>query len=91
MEENKKPVIVIALITGACVLGNEMLFIVMPIYWEFFGLTSLWQVGLLLSANRFIRLPMNPVVGWCYHKINKRTGILIAVILSITSTYSYGT
>lgn len=90
MDENKKPVIVIALITGACVLGNEMLFIVMPIYWEFFGLTSLWQVGVLLSINRFIRLPMNPVVGWCYHKIDKRTGILIAVTLSIISTFSYG-
>lgn len=87
---SKKPVVTIALITAISLLGNEMLFIVLPIYWKFFGLTSLWQVGVLLSANRIIRLPLNPLVGWCYQKINKRNGILIAVILAIISTFSYG-
>lgn len=86
----KRPVVVIALITAVSVMGNEMLFIVMPIYWKFFGLTSLWQIGILLSANRLIRLPINWLVGWCYQRIDKRTGLLIAVALSIISTYSYG-
>lgn len=86
----KKPVVIIALITAVSVLGNEMLFIVMPIHWEFFGLTSLWQIGVLLSANRIIRIPINSFVGWCYQKINKRTGLLFAVTLAIISTYSYG-
>lgn len=87
---DKKPVIIVALITAVCVMGNEMLFIVMPIYWKFFGLTSLWQIGILLSANRIIRIPINSLVGWCYQRIDKRTGLLIAVFLSIISTYSYG-
>lgn len=86
----KKPVIIIALITAVSVMGNEMLFIVMPVYWDFFGLTSLWQIGVLLSANRIVRIPINSLVGWCYQKIDKRTGLLIAVIFAVISTYSYG-
>ncbi|WP_230200243.1 MFS transporter [Bacillus niameyensis] len=86
----KGPVITIALITAISLLGNEMLFIVLPIYWKFFGLGSLWQVGVLLSVNRFVRIPINSFVGWCYHKISKRTGVLIAVVLAAISTYSYG-
>lgn len=90
-EDMKKgPVITIALITAISLLGNEMLLIVMPIYWKFFGLDSLWQVGVLLSVNRFIRIPINSLVGWCYHRISKRTGVLIAVVLAALSTYSYG-
>ncbi|MBO0991640.1 MFS transporter [Bacillus sp. SD088] len=88
---NKSPVIIIAIITAISILGNEMLLIVMPIYWEFFGLTALWQVGIILSINRIIRIPINSVVGWCYQRISKRTGVLIAVVLAIISTYSYGT
>ncbi|MCM3111785.1 MFS transporter [Lederbergia lenta] len=86
----KKSVIIIALITAVSVLGNEMLFIVMPIYWKFFGLTSIWQIGVLLSANRIIRLPINSLVGLCYEKMSKRSGLLLAVILAVISTFSYG-
>lgn len=87
---DKGPVITIALITAISLLGNEMLIIVMPIYWKFFGLDSLWQIGVLLSINRFIRIPINSFVGWCYHRISKRTGVLVAVFLAALSTYSYG-
>ena len=89
-KSQKSPVIIIALITAVSVLGNEMLFIVMPIYWKFFELTSLWQVGVLLSANRIIRILINPIVGWLYYKMKKRTGVLIAVTLAVVSTFSYG-
>ncbi|KQL52587.1 hypothetical protein AN964_02920 [Heyndrickxia shackletonii] len=87
---SKKPIVVIALVTAVCMLGNEMLFIVLPLYWKFFGLESLWQVGILLSANRLIRIPINSSVGWCYKRIGKRSGILIAVMLAVISTFSYG-
>jgi MFS family permease len=67
-----------------------MLFIVLPLYWKFFGLTSLWQVGVLLSANRIIRIPINSLVGWCYNRIGKRSCIMAAVVLAAASTFSYG-
>jgi MFS family permease len=87
---SRKPIIVIALVTAVCLLGNEMLFIVLPLYWKFFGLTSLWQVGVLLAANRIIRIPINSLVGWCYRRIGKRSGIMAAVVLAAASTFSYG-
>lgn len=90
VEGSKRAVVIVAIITAVSVLGNEMLFVVMPIYWKFFGLTSLWQIGVLLSANRLIRIPINSLVGWCYEKISKRNGLLIAVFAATVSTYSYG-
>ncbi|MEC1525924.1 MFS transporter [Neobacillus niacini] len=87
---SRKPIISIAVVTAVCLLGNEMLFIVMPLYWKFFGLTSLWQVGMLLSANRIIRIPLNPLVGWCYERFGNRLCIMVAVVLAAASTFSYG-
>ena len=85
-----RPVIVLALLTAACLVGDSMLYIVMPTHWQEFGLDSLWEVGVLLSANRLVRLPLNPVVGWAYKRISTRQGVLIAAILALLTTLSYG-
>lgn len=90
MEKEKKLVVVIALITALCLLGDAMLYIVLPIYWKDFGLTSIWQVGILLSINRFIRLPINPFIGFLYNRIPKKHGLYIACLLAIITTLSYG-
>jgi MFS family permease len=67
-----------------------MYYIVLPLYWKEFGLDALWQVGFLLSVNRFVRLPLNPLIGWLYSRMSKRTGVLIAVILACLTTIGYG-
>jgi MFS family permease len=67
-----------------------MLYIVLPIYWHEVGLTSLWQVGVLLSVNRFVRLPLNPVIGWLYHRMPTRLGLIVAVTLGAATTLGYG-
>lgn len=81
---------VIAWITAISLLGDSMLYIVLPVYWQQFGLDALWQVGVLLSVNRFVRLPLNPLVGWLYGRISKRSGVLIAVALAFLTTAAYG-
>lgn len=86
---NKKPVIVISLLTAVCLLGDSMLYVVLPIHWQEVGLTSLWEVGILLSVNRIVRLPLNPLVGWLYGKMNIRNGVLFAGILATCTTLSY--
>jgi MFS family permease len=85
-----KPIIVLALLTAACLLGDSMLYVVLPTHWSEAGLSSLWEVGVLLSVNRLIRLPLNPIVGWLYKKISTRQGVLFAIILAFTTTLSYG-
>ena len=79
---HKRPIVIIALLTAVCLVGDSMLYVVLPTHLEEAGLTSLWQVGILLSINRLIRLPLNPLIGWLYTKISARTGVLIAVILA---------
>ncbi|GGP13154.1 MFS transporter [Oceanobacillus neutriphilus] len=87
---DKGKVVGIALITAITVMGDAMLFIVLPLYWQDFGLTAIWQIGVLLSINRFVRLPITPLVGLFYSKFNIRTGVLISVACAALSTLSYG-
>jgi MFS family permease len=85
-----RSVVAVALITAACLTGDSMLYIVLPTHWETAGLDSLWEVGILLSVNRFIRLPLTPLIGWTYAHIGVRTGVFIAVALTGVLTVGYG-
>jgi MFS family permease len=80
----------VAIITELSLLGDSMFYIALPIYWEEVGLNSIWQVGILLSINRLVRLPINPIVGWIYKKISLKSGLVIAIIIGATTTLSYG-
>ncbi|WP_034263140.1 MFS transporter [Bacillus sp. J33] len=83
-------IVIVAVVTALSLLGDSMLYIALPIYWESAGLESLWQVGVLLSINRFIRLPFNPFVGWMYKHISLKAGLIIAVLLGGFTTMGYG-
>lgn len=80
----------IAWITAFCMMGDSMLYVVLPLLWKEAGLHSLVQVGIVLSVNRLIRLPMNPIVSWIYRRISLQKGIRYAVILAVITTASYG-
>jgi MFS family permease len=90
MENKKSSIVAIALITAICLAGDSMLYIVLPTHWKEVGLVSLVEVGILLSINRFVRLPLNPIIGFFYSRVNFRSGILIAVLLSGITTLGYG-
>ncbi|MCY9589857.1 MFS transporter [Paenibacillus chitinolyticus] len=51
---------------------------------------SLVEVGILLSVNRFIRLPLNPIISWLYSKMSIRTGLFISLaIAGITTLFGW--
>ncbi len=83
-------VVIVALVTAACVVGDSMLYIVLPIRWQEAGLSSLWDVGVLLSINRFIRLPLTPLAAWVYACLNVRTVMFATVVLTAALTIGYG-
>ncbi|NOU91325.1 MFS transporter [Paenibacillus sp. LMG 31460] len=85
-----KPIIILALITAVSLFGDSMLYVVLPIHWNDVGLTSLIEVGILLSANRFVRLPLGPLIGWLYNKISIRNGVFLAVFIAGMTTLLYG-
>ena len=86
---SRRQVIVFALLTAACVAGDAMLYVALPLYWEEAGLNSLWEVGILLSTNRLARLPLNPVIGWLYSRLSTRSCALFASVLSVCVTAGY--
>ncbi|MGZ0050792.1 MFS transporter [Brevibacillus gelatini] len=86
----KTQVVAVALVTALCMLGDSMLYVVLPLYWREAGLGSLWEVGVLLSVNRFIRVPLGPLVGKWYERTGGRTGLVLAVVLAFVTTLSYG-
>lgn len=88
--QQTKPIVVIALITAACLIGDSMLYVVLPTHWHEMGLVSLWQIGIILSINRLVRLPLNPLVSYLYRKISARSGMLIAILLAGLTTAGYG-
>lgn len=88
-ERASRQVTLIALITAACLIGDSMLYIVLPVHFAAAGLDSLWQVGVILSVNRLVRLPLNPAVGWLYRHISDRTGLLVATVLATLTTLGY--
>lgn len=90
MDPKTKPVIGLALLTAACLIGDSMLYIVLPTHWQEAELNSLWEVGVLLSVNRLVRLPLNPIVGYLYKKISTRQGVFLASVLALVTTLSYG-
>ncbi len=79
----------VALITAICLLGDSMMYVVLPIYWREFGLDSLWQVGVLLSVNRMVRLPFNRLAVNMYGCMGRRGGVLLSIALSIVTTAAY--
>ncbi|MDR1686440.1 MAG: MFS transporter [Desulfovibrio sp.] len=87
---HRRHIICFALITALCLTGDSMLYIVLPLYYREAGLNSLWEVGIILAANRIVRLPLNPPVGRLYTLISERTGILVAVFLATATTLTYG-
>lgn len=87
--DEKKQVVAVALVTALCLLGDSMLYIVLPLYWQEAGLTSLFEVGILLSANRLVRIPLGPLIGKWYERSGVRTGLVIAVALALVTTAGY--
>ncbi|MCB1199419.1 MAG: hypothetical protein KDK41_02150 [Leptospiraceae bacterium] len=67
-----------------CLLGDSMLYIVLPLHWQSTGLQSFAQVGILLSINRFIRVLLHPVLmsvfkHFSLSAIFKFAGVLAAI------------
>ncbi len=89
-DSRRKPVILMALIAAVTLFGDSMLYIALPIHWREAGLISLVEVGLLLSANRFIRLPLNPLISWLFTKVSLRSGLIVAVVIAGSTTFLYG-
>ncbi|SVB46331.1 uncharacterized protein METZ01_LOCUS199185 [marine metagenome] len=86
----KKQVCLTALILAISVMGDSMLYGVLPSHLSEFGLTAGIGAGLILSANRWIRLVSNTWAARIFTRFGLRKPFYVSVVLAITSTAAYG-
>jgi MFS family permease len=68
--------------------GDLTLYAVLPAYASALGL-SMTTLGVLLSANRLIRLISNPLVGWLGVRFPRRRLVLTGLAAGVLSTLLY--
>ena len=62
-------------------VSDAVLYLLLPIYFSDFLLTIIW-VGILLSANRFLRILLNPLIVYSYALLGGRRAALLAVFFA---------
>lgn len=71
--------------TALSLMGDATLYAVLPTHTEAAGVT-LASVGILLSANRWIRLALNGPAGWIYDRWPRRGFFVTALLLGVLAT-----
>lgn len=84
----QKRVLPIGLSVALALFGDLSLFTVLVTQLEVTRLT-LVQVGILLSIHRFIRIPLNPLVGLLQDHLGRRILFIIGLVLAVVSTFLY--
>jgi MFS family permease len=74
--------------TALSLVGDSSLYALLATHTAEAGI-ALSSVGLMLSANRWIRLPLNPIVGLVIERIRRRKLFLPALFLGAFSTLLY--
>ena len=83
------PVAAAAGAVAASLLGDQMLYVVMSARPDAWGLTAA-AVGVLLSANRFVRLASNPLAAVAVNRWGWRGPFAGAMVLAVAVTLIYG-
>ena len=74
--------------TGFSLIGDASLYAVLPTHFQDAGIAVV-MVGIILSANRFIRLFLNGPAGLAYDRFPRRPLFLLALLLGSLSTGIY--
>ena len=84
-----RPVILVALATAFSLLGDQTLYAVLPTYYTDLGLMP-YQVGLILSVNRWIRLFTNHLAERLCRRYSLTLLLSLSLILGAALTVVYG-
>ena len=76
-------------ILSLVLLGDALIYAVLPVYAESFGITLGW-VGVLLSANRFVRVFAYGLIARVIYRFGARQTCLVAAVVATITTAIYG-
>jgi len=77
-----------ALALAFCLPGDIVLYLLLPLFPDVFGVT-LPEVGLLLAANRLVRIVGYQWVASLYATRGPRLACVLAVLATVVSTLGY--
>ena len=77
-----------AFIVSVSLLGDGMIYTILPSSPEFFNI-KIWQIGILLSANRVVRLVTNEIAGRLANNDPTMRPLVFAAFLACLITFSY--
>ena len=93
--ENGSPVAPSLGATGLCaavlsivLMGDALMYVVLPVSAETFGVSLVW-VGILLSANRFVRIVTYGAIAHATTTYGVRTATIVACVGGASSTVMY--
>lgn len=82
-------VTLVSTVIAFCIVGDSLLYSILPLEAKALGFSA-FQVGLLLSVNRWVRLASNPWASRLIERWGPRWPFLIACVLGLFSTAVYG-
>lgn len=82
-------ILIVGSTVGLSIMGDSLLYSILPLEAANLGI-SLPQVGILLSANRLIRLFSNTWASSLYERLGPRAPFIISAILGAVATILYG-
>jgi MFS family permease len=83
------PVLVVGATMSLALLGDSLLYVALPAHAAELSL-PLWSVGVLLGANRIVRLVTNGLAAWAFNRVGGRLPMMAAGIGSVITTATYG-
>ena len=78
-----------AVVIALAIMGDSLMYSLLPLEAENLGI-PLTLVGLLLSANRIIRLFSNTWAGLAFERWGPRIPFIFAAVLTLVTTFLYG-
>ena len=83
------PVLTIGSVMSLALLGDSLLYVALPAHAAELAL-PLWSVGVLLGANRIVRLVTNGLAATLFTRIGGRGPVIAAGVGSVVTTSMYG-
>ena len=89
MQLAPRPVIVIAMVTAVCLLGDSALYVLLPSRLDSFAISPT-GAGLILGINRYIRVLSNTGAARVFERLGFQWPFVFAVLLAAATTLAYG-
>ena len=84
-----RPVLQVGLVMSLALLGDALLYVALPAHAAELGL-PLWSVGVLLGANRIVRLVTNGLAATAFRRLGGRAPMIAAGVWAAITTGMYG-